>query len=67
MKRMIVEVGLCVLALLLGLEVVHYRNAVIDANIDRNRAWRTVVQLRAACEVQGIKPPEAEPPLPQRP
>ena len=62
MKRMVVEIGLGVLAVLLGLEVIHYRNAVIDANLDRNRAWRTVVQLRHACERQGITPPPPEPP-----
>ena len=67
MKRMVVEIGLGVLTLLLGLELVHKRNVLIETNLDRERAWRTVVQLRHTCELQGITPPKAEPPPPQRP
>jgi len=30
-----------------------YRNAVLDANVDRKTAWRTVVELRRRCEPAG--------------
>jgi hypothetical protein len=50
MLRTWLETAGVVLLIALALEVVHYRNAVLDANVDRNRAWRTVVELRHACE-----------------
>ena len=50
MKRLALEVGLVVAVLVLGLEAVHYRNAVLDCNIDRKRAWKTVVELRDQLE-----------------
>jgi hypothetical protein len=53
MKRVAFETALVVAVLALFLEVVHYRNAVLDANVDRNRAWRTVVELRHRCAVTG--------------
>jgi hypothetical protein len=48
-KRIVFETALVIAAIVLGLEAVHYRNAVLDANIDRTRAWKTVVELRAKC------------------
>ena len=62
MKRMVFETAVVAVALMLGLEVVHYRNAVLEANVDRGRAWRTVVQLRDFLEANHLKPPPAEPP-----
>jgi len=50
MKRMVLEVGLVVAVIVLGLEAVHYREAVLDCNIDRKRAWKTVVELRSSAE-----------------
>lgn len=50
MKRMVFEVGLVVAVIVLGLEAVHYRNAVLDCNVDRKRAWKTVVELRSSSE-----------------
>ena len=49
MKRLVFEIGMSVAALVLGLEAVHYRNAVLEANVDRHRAWNTVVELRERC------------------
>jgi hypothetical protein len=49
MKRLAFETALVVAVLVLLLEAVHYRNAVLDANVDRNRAWRTVIELRHRC------------------
>ena len=49
MTRVALETALVVAIIALALEVVHYRNAVLDSNIDRNRAWRTVVELRGKC------------------
>jgi hypothetical protein len=46
MKRLLFEVALVVGVLVLGLEAVHYRNAVLECNVDRHRAWNTVVDLR---------------------
>jgi hypothetical protein len=46
MKRILIEVGLFVAAFVLGLEATHYRNAVLECNVDRKRAWSTVVDLR---------------------
>jgi hypothetical protein len=51
MKRVAFETALIVAVLALFLEVIHYRNAVLDANVDRNRAWRTVVELRNRCAI----------------
>ena len=49
-KRTVFETALIMAVLVLGLEVIHYRNAVLDANVDRNRAWKTVIDLRHKCE-----------------
>jgi hypothetical protein len=49
MMRMALETALAVVAIALALEVVHYRSAVLDANVDRNRAWKTVAELRKQC------------------
>jgi len=49
MTRVALETALVVAIVALALEVVRYRNAVLDANLDRNRAWRTVVELRGKC------------------
>jgi hypothetical protein len=62
MKRTVLEVGLAVMVLVLGLEVVHYRNAVIECNIDDKRAWQTVLQLRRSVEEQQAKPAAQEHP-----
>jgi hypothetical protein len=50
MKRIALETGLVVAVIVLGLEAVHYREAVLEANVDRKRAWHTVVELREKCE-----------------
>ena len=50
MKRLVFETALVIGVLVLGLEAVHYREAVLDANVDRKRAWNTVRELRAKCE-----------------
>jgi hypothetical protein len=50
MKRIAFETGLVVAVIVLGLEAVHYREAVLEANVDRKRAWSTVVELREKCE-----------------
>jgi hypothetical protein len=52
-KRTVFETALVLMVLVLGLEVVHYRNAVLEANVDRKTAWRTVVELRRRCEPAG--------------
>jgi len=52
-KRTVFETALVLMVLVLGLEVVHYRNAVLEANVDRKTAWRTVVDLRRKCESAG--------------
>jgi len=54
-KRTVFETALVMIALVLGLEVVHYRNAVLEANVDRKTAWRTVVDLRRRCEAAGAR------------
>ena len=46
MKRKVFEIAMIVFTVALGLEVIHYRNAVLEANVDRKRAWKTVVELR---------------------
>ena len=50
MKRLIFEIATVVGVLVLLLEAVHYRNAVLEANVDRKRAWNTVVELRREVE-----------------
>jgi hypothetical protein len=50
MKRTVFEVALTVTVLVLGLEVVHYRNAVVECNVDDKRAWQTVLQMRRSAE-----------------
>ncbi len=62
MKRLVFEIALFVGVLLMGLEAVHYRNAVLEANIDRNRAWNTVVDLRHKLEQCTGAPSEPAPP-----
>ena len=54
MKRTVFETALLMMVLVLGPEVVHYRNAVLEANVDRKNAWHTVVELRRKCEVAGL-------------
>jgi hypothetical protein len=49
MTRILVETAMVVLVLVLGLEVLHYRNAVLESNVDRKRAWQTVIELRRRC------------------
>ncbi len=49
MKRLVVEIGMGIARIIAGLEAVHYRSAVVAANIDLNRAWKTVVELREKC------------------
>ena len=61
MKRLLFEVGLVVAVLVLGLEAVHYRNAVIACNIDDKRAWKTVVELRSQLESMDAGPPAEKP------
>jgi hypothetical protein len=56
MKRIAFEVGLVVAVIVLGLEAIHYREAVLAANIDNKRAWKTVVELREKCENAEKKP-----------
>ena len=51
MKRTVFETTLVMAVLVLGLEVIHYRNAVLEANVDRKVAWRTVVEFRHKCEI----------------
>jgi hypothetical protein len=55
-KRTVFETALVMMVLVLGLEVVHYRNAVLEANVDRKVAWRTVVELRR----HNCEPPERD-------
>ena len=49
MKRLVFETGLVIAVLVFALEAIHYRQAVLEANVDRKRAWKTVVELRRAC------------------
>jgi hypothetical protein len=49
MKRIVLETALVIATIVLGLEAVHYREAVLDANIDRKRAWKTVAEMRESC------------------
>ena len=49
MQRIALETALVMAVIVLGLEAVHYRSAVLEANVDRKRAWKTVVELREAC------------------
>jgi hypothetical protein len=46
MKRTVFEVGMVIIALVCGLEVVHYRTAVVECNIENKRAWHIVQGLR---------------------
>jgi hypothetical protein len=57
MKRMAFETALVIAVIALVLEVIHYRNAVLEANVDRKRAWSTVVELRQKCESVEAKDP----------
>ena len=50
MKRILFDTALVLAVIVLGLEAIHYRSAVLDANVDRKRAWKTVVELREKCE-----------------
>jgi len=50
------ETALVIAVIALFLEVIHYRNAVLEANVDRSRAWKTVVELRKKCESVEPKP-----------
>ncbi|HEY4882865.1 MAG TPA: hypothetical protein VII08_04440 [Myxococcales bacterium] len=50
MKRTAFETALVIAVIALFLEVIHYRNAVLEANVDLGRAWRTVSELRKKCE-----------------
>lgn len=50
MKRLVFEIAAVIGALVLLLEAVHYRNAVLEANVDRKHAWDTVVELRREVE-----------------
>ena len=50
MKRLVFECALFIGILVMGLEAVHYRNAVLACNIDNKRAWKTVVELREQLE-----------------
>jgi hypothetical protein len=50
MKRIVLEIGLAVTVIICGLEAVHYREAVLESNVDRNRAWKMVRELREKCE-----------------
>lgn len=55
MKRLFFETALVFGIIVLGLEAVHYRNAVLEANVDRKRAWKTVVELREKCEQAAVE------------
>jgi hypothetical protein len=62
MTRTLFETALVVAAIILGLEAIHYRTAVLEANVDRDRAWRTVIELRRGCH-----PETGREPVPQVP
>jgi hypothetical protein len=61
MKRTAFETALVIAVIALFLEVIHYRNAVLEANVDRNRAWKTVVELRKKCESTELNPQSPTP------
>jgi hypothetical protein len=61
-KRIVFETALVVAVIVLGLEAVHYRDAVLEANIDRKQAWKTVVELRAKCSGERA---ESRPAMPE--
>ena len=61
MKRTAFETALVIAVIALFLEVIHYRNAVLEANVDRNRAWKTVVELRKKCESTELNPQSPAP------
>ena len=67
MKRLLFEIMLFVGVLVMGLEAVHYRNAVIEANSDRHRAWNTVIDLRHKLEKCTGEPTEPEKQAPATP
>jgi hypothetical protein len=46
MVRTVMTVALVVTAAVLGLEVVHYRRAVLACNADDKRAWQAVAGYR---------------------
>lgn len=46
MTRKLIETALVLGSVILMLEAVHYRQALLAANIDRKDAWNTVVELR---------------------
>jgi hypothetical protein len=50
MHRLVLEIAAIVACAVLGLEAVHYRKAVIESNLDRKRAWNTVIELRHSLE-----------------
>lgn len=50
MHRLVLEIAAVMACLVLGLEAIHYREAVLEANVDRKRAWKTVVELRHSLE-----------------
>ncbi|HET9754110.1 MAG TPA: hypothetical protein VFP52_14150, partial [Myxococcales bacterium] len=58
--RIAFETGLVVAVIVLGLEAVHYREAVLEANVDRKRAWNTVVELREKCEDAAAHAPRVQ-------
>ena len=62
MKRIAFETALVVAVIVFGLEAVHYREAVLEANVDRKLAWKTVVELRAKC---GGERAESRPAVPE--
>jgi hypothetical protein len=50
MRRLVFEIALVVSVIIMGLEAVSYREAVLLANVDRKRAWSLVAELRVKCE-----------------
>lgn len=62
MKRIVFETALVVAVIVFGLEAVHYREAVLEANVDRKQAWKKVVELRARC---GDERAESRPATPE--
>lgn len=50
MSRMVLQTAFVIGALIVGLEAVHYRRALLAANVDRKEAWSTVVDLRHRME-----------------
>jgi hypothetical protein len=50
MRRLVFEIALVVGVVIMSLEAVAYREAVLRANVDRKRAWNLVTELRVKCE-----------------